>query len=150
MKTVTFCGHGDLSRAEISHVIPRLLCTLENLINNGAVEFLLGDYGDFDKLCAKTLYFLKNKYPHIVSVCVTPYMEREYSRILYDLSEYPPLEKVPKRIAIIKRNEYMIDKSDIVVSYITHTFGGAYTSFKYAKRKHKNIIMLGYDDADSQ
>ena len=142
MKIVTFCGHGDLSQKEISYITPYLLCTLEVLIQNGAQEFLLGDYGDFDKLCAKTLKALKNKYSHIICVCVTPYMEREYNKNLYDFSEYPPLEKVPKRLAIIKRNEYMIDKSDVVISYITHTFGGAYTSFKYAKRKHKDVIML--------
>ena len=129
-------------KLQFSYITPYLLCTLEDLIQNGAQEFLLGDYGDFDKLCAKTLKSLKNKYSHIVCVCVTPYMEREYNKNLYDFSEYPPLEKVPKRLAIIKRNEYMIDKSDVVISYITHTFGGAYTSFKYAKRKHKDVIML--------
>ena len=55
---------------------------------------------------------------------------------------YPPLEKVPLKFAINKRNEWMIDQSDFVIAYVEHSFGGAYQSLKYAYRKGKRIVNL--------
>ena len=51
-----------------------------------------------------------------------------------------PLEKVPRRYAIVKRNEWMVDHSDTVVSYVTHGWGGAAKTLAYAKRRHKTIL----------
>ena len=142
MKTVTFCGHGNLSGSEISFLEEKLLSEIKNLITNGADTFLLGGYGDFDILCAQIIKNLKQNYPHITSVLVIPYIDKKYNNQLYDCSEYPPIENVPKRFAISKRNEYMVDHSQIVVAYITHNWGGAYKTLNYAKRKDKIIINI--------
>ena len=40
------------------------------------------------------------------------------------------------------RNEWMVDQSDIVVSGVTHDWGGAATTLKYATRKKKRIISV--------
>ena len=88
------------------------------------------------------MYDLRTIYPHIRSTLVLAYLDREYSEDLYDDTVYPPLEKVPMRYAISRRNEWMVDASDVVVSYVTHTFGGAATTLRYAERKHKRIINL--------
>ena len=63
-------------------------------------------------------------------------------RHLYDSSVYPPIENVPMRFAINKRNEWMINQADLVIAYVDHTFGGAYKTLQYAKRKKKQIINL--------
>lgn len=61
----------------------------------------------------------------------------------YDSSLYPEgLETVPRRFAIINRNKYMLRKSDIVISYVIASYGGAYTACKYAKSQNKIIINL--------
>ena len=67
---------------------------------------------------------------------------KSFSLQLYDSILYPPLETVPKRFAINKRNEWMIVQADLVISYIDHEFGGAYKTFAYAKKKKKKIIEL--------
>ncbi len=112
---IAFCGHGDIPPSESGVLREKLRKTVIELIENGAHEFLFGGYGDFDKLCAKTVYELKNEYPHIKSVLVIPYLDREYNMSLYDLSEYPPIN-VPRRFAILKRNEYMVEQADTVVA----------------------------------
>jgi len=53
-----------------------------------------------------------------------PYLNREYSTDLYDDTTYPPLEDVPKKYAISRRNEWMVDQADVVVAYVTHGWGG--------------------------
>ena len=138
--TVTFCGHGSIYYDET--IIEKLFTVLEQLINNGAEKFLLGGYGNFDKLSAKTVKTLKEKYPDINSIMVIPYLDRKYDFTLYDYTIYPPLENVPPKYSIIKRNEWMVDNSDIVVAYVNHSWGGAIKTLNYAKQKGKHIINL--------
>lgn len=145
MKTVTFCGHRTIAPSNSKIIRERLYEILERLIREGATEFLLGGYGTFDYLCAKAVFDLKEKYPHIISVLVIPYIDMDYDRSLYDISEYPPIENVPRKFAILKRNEYMVRKADVVVSYVEFSFGGAAKTLQYAKRKKKNIISVAED-----
>lgn len=135
---VTFCGHREVREPE--KVRNWLYVTVEGLILEGADCFYLGGYGQFDTMAANIVRELKGKYPHIRSVLTLPYLDREYDVSGYDESIYPPLENVPRRYAISKRNEYMIDNADIVVAYVVYGFGGASKTLRYAERKHKRII----------
>lgn len=139
---VTFCGHSHLTASDTEQLEPKLYEKIENLILSGATEFLLGGYGEFDRLCASLVKKLKKKYPHIQSVLVIPYMDRDFDYSIYDCSEYPPIETVPKKFAILKRNEYMVECSDVLISHIRHTFGGAYKTHLFAKRKKIRIINI--------
>lgn len=55
---------------------------------------------------------------------------------------YPPIEKVPLKFAISKRNNWMVENSDLVIAYVNHSFGGAYKTLQAAKRKKKRIINI--------
>lgn len=83
---------------------------------------------------------LKRKYPSIRSTLVLPYLDRAVDAEKYDATLYPPLEKVPGRYAISKRNEYMVNEADIVVAYVTHDWGGAAATLAYARQRKKKII----------
>ncbi len=123
MKTVTFCGHRIIESQDRKIITQKLFEELENLIKQGATEFLLGGYGSFDMLCAVVIDDLKIKYSDIKSILVIPYLNREYDTRLYDYTEYPPIEKTPLKFAISKRNEYMVNKSDVVISYVKYSWG---------------------------
>lgn len=138
--TITFCGHGDYNYD--NDIKDRLSSTVEDLIKQGADTFLLGGYGNFDMMSAHIVYQLKQKYPYIKSILIIPYLNKEYNTDYYDETEYPPIEKVPMRYAIIKRNEWMIDQSDTVISYVKHDRGGAYKTLQYANKKRKTVINL--------
>ena len=81
---------------------------------------------------------------------VTPYMtltQQEKIKYLldsrlYDSTIYPPLENTPPKFAILKRNEWMINAADLIIAFVTHSYGGTYKSFEYAKKKKKNLINL--------
>lgn len=139
---VTFCGHREVQDPE--RVRKWLYETVEGLILEGADCFYLGGYGQFDTMAADVVRELKNKYLHIRSVLVLPYLDREYDTSGYDESIYPPLENVPRRYAISRRNEYMVDNADVVVAYVIYGFGGASKTLKYAECKQKRILC--YDD----
>ncbi|MBQ3489992.1 MAG: hypothetical protein IJA86_05345 [Clostridia bacterium] len=59
-----------------------------------------------------------------------------------DTSIYPPIEQVPPRFAISKRNEWMMANADLIIAYVNHEYGGAYQSLRVAKRKKKKIINI--------
>lgn len=46
------------------------------------------------------------------------------------------------KAAIQKRNRWMVDQSDFVLSGIYRDFGGAYQTIRYAKRIGKTVIDL--------
>ena len=135
--TVTFCGHskiyqtGDFSRW--------LDIILPSLIEGGASTFYLGGYGDFDSLAAAAVRRQKAVYPHITA---SRYLNRETDTSRYDDTTYPPLENVPPRYAIVKRNEWMVRESDVVISGVTHGWGGAAKTLDYARRKQKIIFQF--------
>ena len=88
---VTFCGHRGIQEPE--KVLKWLYETVVELIWEGADCFYLGGYGQFDTMAADVVRELKQEYPHIRSVLVLPYLNREYNTSPYDESIYPPLER---------------------------------------------------------
>ena len=141
--TVTFCGHSQV--ADPGLVAEKLNAVIAELIAEGADEFLLGGYGEFDGMAARAVANVRKVNPQIRSTLVIPYIERDYDRTLYDGSVYPPLETVPRRYAISKRNEWMVDNSDLVITCVQNESGGAYKAMKYAQSKGVKILNIGKD-----
>lgn len=137
---VTFCGHSEVLHME--EVRLWLLETLEQLIAEGADTFYLGGYGAFDLLAASTVWQMKRRYPEIWAILVLPYPDRKVCTSRYDGTVYPPLETVPKRFAITHRNRWMADRSDVVLAYVLHSWGGAAAMLGYAERKGKRIVRF--------
>ena len=106
--------------------------------------------GGFDRICACACRELKTEYPNIEIVYVTPYMRfSEQKKIeemqnlgLYDTSIFPPMEGVHPRLAILKRNEWMISNADLIIAYVERSYGGAYRSLQIAKHQKKKIVNI--------
>ena len=143
---ITFCGHSDFLFSD--YVKQQLKNILLNEIRKiPTCKFYLGGYGDFDGLCLRTLKELKNDFPEIELIFITPYLDKNYSKLefakyYYDEVIFPPLENVPRKFAILKRNEWMVDEADLVLSYVTYSWGGAAKTLEYARRKKKTFINL--------
>ena len=135
---VTFCGHAQITEREALQ--SWLQTVTQSLIEQGATTFYLGGYGAFDSLAAAVLREQKKRYPQIELVLVLAYLNTRRDTSGYDRTVYPPLETVPRRFAISRRNRWMVESVDVVVSYVLHDWGGAATTLQYAKRKKKRII----------
>ena len=138
--TVIFCGHRDIVCSD--KLTRQLRFVLYDLISEGADTFLLGGYGTFDSIAAMAVRGLKSTYPNLRSTLVLAYLDRDHNAELYDDTIYPPLEGVPLRYAISQRNRWMVDATDVVISCVTHSYGGAATTLRYAEQKKKRIIHL--------
>ena len=138
----TFFGHRDAS----SRIEGTIRATIERLILEGVTRFYVGNNGNFDSMVHRQLKQLSIEYPHIRYYVVLAYLPTEkYEFNITDYGEtiYPEgLESVPPRFAISKRNQWMVEKADIVVTYVKYSTGGAAHAKKLAVRKGKAIINI--------
>ncbi|MBR5110090.1 MAG: hypothetical protein IK099_07830 [Clostridia bacterium] len=91
-------------------------------------------------MAAIAVWQAKPFFPEISSTLILPYIDKKTDMTYYDDSLYPPLENVPRRYAISKRNEWMVDAADIIVAYVLHGWGGAAKTLAYAKKRGKTMI----------
>ena len=149
---VTFCGHSRtiLCKEELQLLKNTLIEIIDK--NNDCI-FYLGGYGNFDNICLSILTELKKIYPNISTVFITPYINNNYSKLKwaktsYDEIIYPEIENTPLRYAITKRNQWMIDNSNLLICCIDHTFGGAYKTLKYAKLRKLKYINISKEKTE--
>ena len=138
--TVTFFGHKDTPK----NTEPTLQTTLVDLIeNHDATEFYVGNNGNFDTMVRRQLENLSQTYPITYNIVLAyiPTKKSEYDDFTNTLLP-EGIETVPKRFAISYRNKWMIQQSGVVVTCVTHSFGGAAQFKAMAERQGKLVIEL--------
>lgn len=143
MSSCTFFGHRTV-KDNIKEILTQ---QIERLIIEHSVSiFYVGNQGGFDRLTASVLKELKTKYPHISYYIVLAYLPERCNAsdpCSYTETIYPEiLEHTPKRFAISKRNQWMVNQAEYVITYVEHSFGGAAQFAEYARKKHKAVINL--------
>ena len=141
MNICTFFGHRDCPET----IKPKLREVVEDLIANYDVDmFYVGHQGQFDAYVHSTLKALKQEYLQINYAVVLAYMpdkKTEYDD--YSDTMLPGgIEFVHPHYAISWRNNWMLKQSEYVVTYITHSWGGAFQYSQKAKHQKKNVISL--------
>ena len=149
--TITFFGHSDYKATNYHR--EKMIQVLLRLCFGEKVFFYLGGYGAFDEFSYNCCREIKMKYPKTELIFITPYITEHYQknhlRCLkekYDGIVYPEIENVPLRYAISARNKWMVEKSDLVIAYVNHSWGGAFSACRVAKAKGKKIINIGTYD----
>ena len=139
MSACTFFGHKDTP----NDIEPLLRAALIVLIEKEQVyEYYVGNQGNFDRIVRRVLKKLKRIYPKINYAVVLPYLPitqiptEDYSDTIF------PLEKVPPRFAIDRRNHWMLDQSDFVVTYVWKSWGGAAKFKGIAKKRGLQVMEL--------
>lgn len=142
MAACTFFGHRD---CPVDTIKLKLRETLVDLIENYDVDmFYVGHQGQFDNLVHRILRELTKEYPAINYAVVLAYMPGEKTEYDdYSDTMLPEgIESVHPRYAISWRNNWMIKQSDYVVTYITHTWGGAAKFALKAKLMTRKVFEL--------
>lgn len=143
MYACTFFGHRDCP----NDIKTNLYSVLTHLIVNKNVDtFYVGQQGNFDKIVHTVLQEMVKKYPHIRYFTVLerlPNSQNEFDAVDNSGTLIPEgIENVHPRYAISWRNIWMINKSSYVVTYITHSWGGAAKFANRAKRQNKTVINI--------
>ena len=144
-KCCTFFGHRQ-SPDSLRSALKR--CLEDLILNHGVTTFYVGNQGSFDSMVRSVLRELAQQYTNISYAVVLAYFSHQQEDELarhrdYSDSMYPEgIETVPKRFAIDWRNRWMLKQADYVVTYITHSWGGAAKFAEKAIKSGKHVINL--------
>lgn len=164
-KVCCFIGHRKISTN--FELINKLSETIELLITKRNVNtFLFGCNSEFDDLCYEMVSELKEKYPNIKRIYVRakyPYISENYMNCLLEQFEdtyYPQSVLNSGKASYVKRNQEMIDKSDICIFYYDENYelpqrkecrndatyykpkSGTKIAYNYAIKKKKELVNV--------
>ena len=135
-KSCFFIGH-----RETSEEIYPVLCAAveEHIVHYGVTEFIVGRYGCFDVLAAKAVKTAKQNHPKVKLTLLLSYHPAECPIPVpdgFDSTYYPPgMENVPRKVAIVRANRYMVDHTDFLIAHVWHPASNAQKILQYAQRK---------------
>ena len=144
MKSCFFIGHREAS----AEVLPALTAAIEqHIVEYGVTEFIVGNYGGFDHMAAKAVIAARERHLGITLSMLIPYHPAERPMELpqgFDNTFYPPgMEKVPRKLAIVRANRFMVDHVDYLIAYAWHPASNARDLVEYAqKREEKQLITI--------
>ena len=146
--TIAFFGHRTVENPrEIEKQLEQIIGKL--LREQEYVEFLVGRNGEFDQLVASSVRRAKQQIRSDNSslTLILPYPTAEYQNNLASFEAYydeieicEESAKSHFKRAIQTRNQSMIRRADLVVAWVEHSSGGAYTAMRYAEKCQKNIL----------
>ena len=125
---------------------------IEKLIESGYTYFISGGAIGVDMDFAESVLQAKKHHMDIVLEITVPCRNQDLKWGKPDKKRY---EKILKRADIVnilsesyisfcmqKRNEYMVDKSDLVIAFWNgEESGGTWNTINYAKRKSKQLLI---------
>lgn len=146
--TVSLFGHRNISNPE--KIRTKLKLFTERIISEKQyVQFLIGHDGAFDELAASVISetIRNSQYHTALLIMVLPYMRNEFKN-RNDFQQYHQIEICPAsanahfKSAFFIRNLEMLDRSDIVVCWMEHPFGGTFQAVYCAQKKGLTVINL--------
>ena len=136
----TFFGHKNAPASAKKILKTEIL----RLVDEGVVEFYVGNNGNFDYYVQEVLLDISTICPDIKFRVVISYLNERVMKKMDNFSLFPEgLENALPRFAISKRNEWLIKKSDVAIVYVKNTFTNSYKLMVKAIKKGIKVINLG-------
>lgn len=125
---------------------------IKHINDNNITDFITGMALGVDTWAAEIVLKLKEKYP-IHLIAAIPYLAQpdrwhvadinKYTYILDRCDEVNICQKEYTKSALMKRNQWMVDNSGIVIAvYDTNLKGGTYQTINYALKKGKVVDLI--------
>lgn len=142
VKTCFFIGHREASET----ILPALTQEVErHIAEYGVTKFVVGHYGGFDRLAASAVKKAKQRHPEVTLTLLLPYHPAEQPIPTpegFDRTLYPEgMERVPRRLAIVRANRWMLCHSDYLIAYVWHSASNSRELLEYAKRREKRELL---------
>lgn len=137
IKSCFFIGHREASE----EIYADLRAAVEqHIVEFCVTEFIVGHYGGFEKLAARAVIEAKKTHPEVTLTLFLPYHPAERPMTApegFDGSTYypPDMERVSRRVAIVRANRYMVDHMDFLIAYAWHPASNARELVEYAKAR---------------
>ena len=142
MSICFFIGHREAS----DELLPALTKAGERQITDyGVASFMVGRYGNFDKLAARAVIDAKKRHRSVTLTLLLPY--HPFDRPIptpegFDGTVSPPgMETVPKRAAIPHAIRYMVRNSSHLISFAWHPSSNAREILEAALKRQERGEM---------
>lgn len=141
-QTCFFIGHRDTGERI---AVPLRREVERHITEYGVVDFVVGHYGRFDAMAARAVIDAKKRHPKVTLTMLLPY--HPFDRPIptpegFDGTFYPPgMEGVPKRLAIVRANRYLVDHSAYLIAYVAHPSSGSRDVLEAALKRQTHGLM---------
>lgn len=162
-KSITCCftGHrpkslpwGYIEKGKDFQVFKKsLLKEVQSAIDCGYIYFISGMALGVDMIAAEIILKLKKKHSNIKLECAIPCLNQTSSWQENSIKRYHKILSKADKITTIsntnyfngcmqKRNEYMLNKSSLLLAVFNGSAGGTKNTVDLAKRKDMNIVII--------
>ena len=146
-KICAFFGHRNTPLSfELETKLEKLV---RNLIYDGVYEFWCCNEGTFDLLSRIVMLRLKQEKPYIQLCYVSAYNPDKFPKLKrqsiekdFEIIYANEIANGHPKFAITRRNKFIVQNADILITYIKNNSGGAYNAIKLAQKHSKKIIPL--------
>lgn len=163
MKACCFTGYRPdkmpfpLSRDNEDYIAfsERLFSAIENAAKDGYDTFYSGGALGFDIIAAELVLSLREKYG-LTLIIAAPYKNQaanfppswrsRYDWVLMQANSVVYVSENYSRECFQKRNEYMVDRSERVITYFDGKRGGTANTVRYAHRKERQVVNVAIDE----
>ena len=148
----------ERQNAEYTDFENRLIETVFSLPDEECFTFYSGMAMGFDIIAAETVLLLKQRNPSVRLICALPFAAQgtgfpepwreRHEIILRSADEILNVSEEYHNGCYSRRNAFMVDNSDYVVTWFDGRHGGTENTLKYAVKKRRHIINLndGFDE----
>lgn len=135
----------DIEKAPLKEIFIKLIK------DGGYDTFLIGMALGFDTLCFQVLEKIREEENIKIIACVpcrsqadkfSVVQKKEYDRMILSADEVVLISEKYTKECMRKRNEFLVDNSSVIVSYLRRDFGGTKQTVNYARKKGIKIISL--------
>lgn len=147
----------DDAEPEFKKLENKLIDAVFSAADEGCYTFYCGMAMGFDLIAARAVLMLKEVYnkASISLVCAIPFVDQAEKFDEKWHKMYNEIISFADNVILIsdnyfngvyqKRNEFMVDNSDYVITWYNGLSGGTKNTLKYARRKGKKIVNLFED-----
>ena len=151
-KACAFTGHRTLPYTELNHIRSLLDRAIRYAYDEGCRVFYNGGAIGFDTEAAERVILFRDEHPDIRLVLLLPcrnqdakWSERQrasYQRICDRADEVYYLSEEYTDGCMRERNEMLVERSDILIAYLSHWRSGAAQTVSFAKKKGIPVYNL--------
>ena len=152
MRRCCFTGHRPqkLSRAEIE-IKADLESAIKEAISSGFCTFITGMAYGVDIWAGEIVVRLRESNPELHLIAALPFPDfssrwssdwkKRYDELLGEVDFVKTICPAYNAGAYQRRNEWMVSVSDVVISGVLHSWGGAARTLEFAQRKNKVVLQ---------
>lgn len=146
--TVCFTGHRGVDEANARAALAKHIRYA--ITNCGSTNFIVGGAVGIDTIAAEVVLSLREEFPHIRLFVAVPFrgftakwnatQKARFASICRSCDGIHVVADSYSRAAYQRRNEYMVDRADLVIAYYNGSAGGTRNCVSYAQSHHVPIV----------